>query len=415
MKRSSLLAIGAGLIVITAAGGGYLWWRGQQAKAVRYVTADVSRGSIRRTITASGSVNPEVTVQVGAFISGTIKALYCDYNTTVRRGQLCAKIDPGPYETAVAKAQADLDTQKAQLVKDQAALALADLRLGRGRTLHASGWDSQDTLDGLVAARNQANAQIQFDRAQIQQSQAALKAATINLNYTDIVSPVDGTVVSRNVNVGQTVASSFQTPTLFLIAKDLKRMQVDTNVSESDVGGAAVGARASFTVDAFPGRTFRGQVVQVRQAPISVQNVITYDAVIAADNSSLLLKPGMTATTRIIVAERRDVLRVPAQALTFNPTQTADQGQNPAQGQAQGRSGQGRRARGAGAGPQVGVLEDGQLRRVPVTVGLDDDANVEITGGQLKVGDKVVVSASRPGQAGRNRQAQTAGQPRFGP
>jgi HlyD family secretion protein len=412
MQKVSIGLIGAGLAVAVAAlVGGALLWNAQRAKTVTYVTAAAERGSVRRTIAASGTVNPEVTVQVGAFVSGTIKALSCDYNTQVRQGQLCAKIDPRPYETLVAKAQADLESQRAQLGKDIATLAYADLKLGRARTLTVQGWNSQDTLDSVRSTRNQAFSQTQLDRAQIRQSQASLQAAQINLNYTDIVSPVDGTVVARNVNVGQTVASSFQTPTLFLIAKDLTRMQVDTNVSESDIAGATVGARATFTVEAFPGRTFRGQVVQVRQAPISVQNVITYDVVVAADNPDLLLKPGMTATARIIVAERNDVLRAPVQALHFTPTTTTAAASG---GQGQGR-GQGRRSRLASGQPQqVWVLDHGQPRRVAVTVGVDDDVNAEITGGALKVGDQVIVSANHPGQSAKPRAAATT-QPRLGP
>jgi len=420
MKRRRIwILVAGGLLVLAAIAGGLWFWNAQNGKAVKYVTAAVDRGQIRRTIAASGTVNPEITVQVGAFVSGTIKALSCDYNTQVRQGQLCAKIDPRPYETVVAKAEADLSSQKAQLAKDSATLAYADLKLGRAHTLAQQGWNSQDTLDSVRSARDQAAAQIQLDRAQIRQSQASLNAARINLNYTDIVSPVNGTVVSRNVTVGQTVASSFQTPTLFLIAKDLTRMQVDTNVSETDIAGAAIGARASFTVEAYPGKVFRGKVVQVRQAPISVQNVITYDVVIAADNPDLQLKPGMTANARIIVAERRDVLRVPVQALHFNPAATANgasqgvgaQGQG---AQGQGGRGQGRRARSAAAqAQQVWVLADGKPRRVPVTVGLDDDSNAEITGGALKAGDQVIVSASHPGQV--KPRAAASGQPRFGP
>ena len=218
----------------------------------------------------------------------------------------------------------------------------------------------------------------------IAQKAAVLKAAQINLNYTNIVSPVDGTVVSRNVTAGQTVAASFQTPTLFLIATDLTKMQVDTNVSESDIAGAVEGANASFTVDAFPQRTFQGRVAQVRQAPISVQNVITYDVVIAVANPDLLLKPGMTATAKIVTAQALNVLRVPSQALRFTPAGAAKPGTATAV-----KAGQ-RRGLG-GARRQAGLA-------VPVTVGLDDDTFAEIKSGDLKVGDQVVTSAGCGGQ-----------------
>ncbi|MEO8115482.1 MAG: efflux RND transporter periplasmic adaptor subunit [Phenylobacterium sp.] len=402
MKRIPLWAAGVGVVLAGAlAAGGLAAWNAQRAKAVSYVTAAVDRGPISRTITASGTVNPVVTVQVGAFVSGTIQSLTCDYNTRVRKGQPCAKIDPRPYETTVAQASANVDTAKAQLGKDQAGLAYAQLSHGRSLELLRRGFLSPAAGDLTRSARDQALAQTRVSAAVIRQREAELHAAQVNLNYTTIVSPVDGTVVSRNVNVGQTVAASFQTPTLFLIATDLTKMQVDTNVSESDIGGAMAGDRATFTVSAYPGRTFRGRVTQVRQAPISVQNVITYDVVIAADNPDLLLKPGMTATARIVVAERQNVLRAPLQALSFTPATTAT-------------ARQGRPSPAGGQQPQhVWVLEDGQARRAPVNVGLDDDVNAEITGGALRPGDRVIVSANRNGQAGRARPPATV-TPRLG-
>ena len=215
--------------------------------------------------------------------------------------------------------QADLTTAKAQLAKDQANLVYTQLTQGRDDTLLKENAISHDADDAARDANNQALALVNLDVAQVADKAAVLKAAQINLDYTNIVSPVDGTVVSRNVTAGQTVAASFQTPTLFLIATDLTKMQVDTNVSESDIAGAVEGATASFTVDAFPKRTFEGRVTQVRQAPISVQNVITYDAVITVANPGFLLKPGMTATAKIDTAQSLNVVRVPSQALRFTP------------------------------------------------------------------------------------------------
>ena len=269
----------------------------------RYVTTAVTQGDVVTTITASGSVNPVVVVQVGTYVSGTIVTLSCDYNTRVHKGQLCAKIDPKPYQIIVDQDQAELDVAKAQLVKDQANVVYTKINHERLDLLFSEDSTSHDAADAALNAYNQAVALVGLDVAQIAQKAAALKAAQINLDYTNIVSPVDGTVVSRNVTAGQTVAASFQTPTLFLIATDLTKMQVDTNVSESDIAGAVEGANASFTVDAFPKRTFQGRVAQVRQAPVSVQNVITYDVVITVDNPDLLLKPGMTATARIVTAQ----------------------------------------------------------------------------------------------------------------
>jgi HlyD family secretion protein len=392
MKTPRPWTILAGLAVLALAVGGLLAWNAQRAGATRYVTAPLSVGPIVREVTASGSVNPVVNVQVGAFVSGNIQALFCDYNTQVRKGQLCAKIDPRPYQTAVDKAQADLGTQQAQLGKDQANLAYAQIGLDRATTLHAKGFDSQAALDLARTARDVAQAQIRFDQSQIRQSEAALRATRISLAYTDIASPVDGTVVARNVNVGQTVAASFQTPTLFLIAQDLTKMQVDTNVSESDIAGAAVGQPATFSVEAFPGRVFHGRVAQVRQAPVSVQNVITYDVVVAADNSDLALKPGMTATAKIVTARRDGVLRAPVQALHYVPAASQAGARN-------GAAGRRSPARAAAAGQRLWILRDGKPVAVPVTAGLDDDADVEVSGGGLKAGDRVIVSETKTASA----------------
>jgi HlyD family secretion protein len=349
---------------------------------VRYVTAPVTRGNVARSIVTTGSVNPVVTVQVGTFVSGPIQAIFCDFNTEVTAGQLCAKIDPRTYQQAVDQAKANLATAEAQLRKDQAALAYAQTNYERDRGLRDRGVVSQDALDADKSALDQAAAQVALDQAAIAQRHAALEAAQLNLEYTDIVSPVNGTVVARNVDVGQTVAASFQTPTLFLIAQDLTKMQVDTNVSESDVGMARVGQRAVFTVEAYPDRSFEGRVVQVRRAPITVQNVVTYDVVIGCDNPDLLLLPGMTADARIVVEEHRNVLRVPEAALRFEPTPLDEA---PPQGET------------APPGDRVWVLRGRRPEAVPVTAGLDDGTSVEVEGDGLAAGDRVIVDVAGSG------------------
>lgn len=360
-----------------------IWWFGTSSP-VEYVTAPVTRGDVITTITASGTVNPVTTVQVGTYVSGPINSLSCDYNTKVKKGQLCAKIDPKPYQVIVDQDLADLAVAKAQLVKDEANLAYTDITQKRYDTLFAEKAVSDDVHDQARNANSQARALVKLDAASIVQKAAVLKAAQINLDYTNIVSPVDGTVVSRNVTAGQTVAASFQTPTLFLIATDLTKMEVDTNVSESDIAGAVQGENASFTVDAFPKRTFIGRVAQVRQAPISVQNVITYDVVITVANPGFLLMPGMTATAKIDTAEARNVIRVPSQALRFRPAGAAKLSPaNTAKSQ--------RRT--------VWVLRSGKLVAVPVTVGLDDDTFAEIKSGDLKVGDQIVTSVAVAGSS----------------
>lgn len=360
---SSLLV--AVIVVIT-------WWALGERSSIHYVTTEVARGAVVRTVTATGTVNPELTIIVGAAVSGIIQELSCDYNTQVKKGQVCAKIDPRPYQTVVDQNKALLAVAKAQLEKDKANEAYTLLALNRYASLIQTHATSQDVFDNAKNAHDQAVAQIAFDQATIQQHQAALDAAQVNLDYASIVSPVDGTVVSRNVTVGQTVASSFQTPTLFLIASDLTKMEVDANVSESDIGGIKSGNKATFTVDAYAKRTFQGTVTQVRQSPQTVQNVVTYDIVIGVNNSDLALRPGLTAASRIVVDQRNDVMRVPNQALRYIPRDRP-------------RAVPSDKAR-------VWVLRNGEPLAIVVTTGLDDDSFTEIVSGDIKPGDLVITA-----------------------
>lgn len=382
-------------LALVALCGTYLWVRAARP-VVRYTTVVADRGTVAQAVLSTGTVNPVTTIQVGTYVSGVIQTIACDFNTRVRAGQLCAKIDPRPYQTAVDQAAAALDTARAQLAKDRANLDYATLIDARNRGLLARGIVAQEAADTSHNAWAQARAQVAYDQADVAQRQAQWRAARINLGYTNISSPVDGTVVSRNVTQGQTVAASFQTPTLFLIATDLTNMQVDASVSESDIGQVAVGNAATFTVSSYPGRRFAGHVIQVRQAPQTVQNVVTYDVVVGAPNPDLALKPGMTASVRVVTRRVDDVLRVPDQALRYRPTQAHAGG---APSDVEG----GARNRGA----QVWVPGEGGPRRVPVTVGLDDDTYAEITGGDLRAGAAVIVSESgaasgtgRPAAAG---------------
>jgi HlyD family secretion protein len=304
--------------VVVLGGAGLLWWRASSRRP-QYVTAPVTRGNVRRSVNTTGALNPVVTVQVGSYVSGPIKTLKCDFNTEVVVGQLCAQIDPVPFQLIVDQDRAEVGTAEAQLKKDQAALAYAKIAFERDSKLLAEGTVSQDTVDNDRSVRDQTTAQLGLDRATIVNKQAVLKAAEVNLAYTNIVSPVVGTVITRNIDVGQTVAASLQSPTLFLIGRDLTKMQVDTNVSEADVGAVRLGQDVVFTVQAFPGRTFRGKVTQIRRGPITVQNVVTYDAVVAVDNPDRLLFPGMTADTHVVIDEHDGVLRVPLPAVRFTP------------------------------------------------------------------------------------------------
>ena len=366
-KKYGLIATVIAICVIAAIGAGL--WGISTKSTVHYVTVPVARGSVTQAVTATGTVNPVLTIIVGSYVSGVIQSLSCDYNTEVKAAQVCAKIDPRPF-------QATLDQYSGQLLRDQAILGKDQADLTRYQQLAA-----QNSI-----ARQQAEDQVyvvQQDQGTVKLDQGLVEGAQLNLEYTDIVSPVDGTVVSRNVTQGQTVASSFQTPTLFLIATDLKKMEVDTNVSESDIGGMKETDDSSFTVDAFPKRTFQGKVSQVRQSPQTVQNVVTYDIVISVDNSDLALKPGMTAAAQIVIDQRSDVIRVPDQALRYAPKGYVAP---PAQPGAAPTAPSGTQSNQG----QVWVLRDGKPVAVPVVLGLDDDTYTEIVSGNVQPGDLVI-------------------------
>ena len=393
--------------VLVLVGGAAYYWSTQRQAPVQYVTAPVTRGAVAVALTATGTVNPVTVVEVGTYVSGPIVRWSCDYNTRVTVGQLCAQIDPRPFQMVADQAAANLAVAKAQLVKDQAGLTYAKTTYERDSGLLQRGIVSQATLDNEKSTYDQAVAQITFDESAILERQAEVNAAQVNLGFTRIISPVNGIVVSRNIEIGQTVAASFQTPILFLIATDLTKMQVDTNVSESDIGGVTVGNRATFSVQTFPNRQFEGTVRQVRQAPTTVQNVVTYDVVVAVDNRDGALKPGMTATTRIVKAEHDDVLMLSEQALRVRPD-----------GLKTDRPGAGthrseRPASSGGDGTHRGrawVLRDGKPTAVPITVGLEDGTSAEIAKGELAEGDQVIVAEATATAKG----AAAAGQaPRF--
>jgi HlyD family secretion protein len=352
-----------------------------------YVTEVVDRGAITATVTATGILKPVSTVQVGTYVSGPIQAIYVDFNSPVTSGQLVAKIDPAPFEVKVRQAEANLSNARASVEKARADLKLKQLTFERSQSLRARDLISQDELDTAESNRSQAVAQLALQEAAVKQAAAALEEARISLAYTDIRSPVDGVVISRSVDVGQTVAASFQTPTLFEIAQDLTKMQVNASVSESDIGGLRDGQAASFGVDAYPGREFAGRVVQVRNAPITVLNVVTYDVIIEVDNRDLALKPGMTATVTITTARRDDALRVPLRALRFRP-ESDGEASAPPPAVAAGRA----------SPDQAGVFvmdRGGKLRRVELRTGLRDERWVEVLAGDLEPGAELAVAYRR--------------------
>lgn len=381
------------LLAVIAAGGVWAIWRSFSPRERNlYRTVEVDRGDVATSVTATGTVNPVTTVQVGTYVSGRIIAIDVDYNSAVRRNQRVAKIDPAPFEVKVRKAEAALANARAALAKDLADLALKELNWKRYHELFERELIARADLDRARTDYEQARAQVELDRASIRQAEADLAEAQINLQYTDIVSPVDGIVVSRNVNVGQTVAASFQTPTLFLVADDLTKMQVNTAVSESDIGVVHEGQQAWFTVDAYGERRFQGVVVQVRNAPTTVQNVVTYDVVVAVDNPDLALKPGMTATVTIVTAERRNVLRVPTRALRFQGEEHAAKRES---------------------APLVGthrvwVLRGGRPVPVDLELGLRSETHAEVLRGNIAAGEQVVVAMER---ADSQRKATTGPRP----
>src|SRR5579862_4828599 len=311
-----------GVLLALLVAGGAVWWIFSRTGATHYTTTSVTRGTVARAVIATGTINPVLTIIVGTAVSGVIQSLQCYYNTKVTKGQVCAKIDPRLFQATVDQDKANLAVATAQLEKDKANLEYTKANSGRTALLAKQNSIAQDTADQSRSAYHQGQAQVLLDQAAVQQWQAQLAGAQVNLDYTNIVSPVDGTVVSRNVTQGQTVAASLQTPTLFLIATDLTQMEVDTNVSESDIGTVKEKNSASFTVEAYPDRTFTGAVVQVRQAPQTLQNVVTFDVVIDIANLDLALMPGMTGTTKIITAQRDNIIRVPDQALRYTPANT---------------------------------------------------------------------------------------------
>jgi HlyD family secretion protein len=371
------------------------WWRGRNPP-LHYVTARVTQGDIQRAVNMTGALNPVVTAQVESFVSGNIRSWSCDYNTPVTAGQVCALIDPLPFQVIVDQDTASLHSAMAQLAKDRVAAANQAVVYAFDQKLIDQGIVSRETINADKATLDQNQAQVKLDIANIAQQRALLHGAEVNLGYTKIHSPVNGMVITRYIDVGQTVVSSLSAAPLFLIGKDMHFMQVDTNVSEADVGGVKPGQRAYFTVQSYPNRTFWGSVRQVREGPITVQNVVTYDVVIDVKNDDLALFPGMTADAHIITAERSNVLRVPLPAIRFNPegiSRTARgnrQGREDSQGRGSGRS------TAAGGRAQLWLLRDGKLVSARVHTGLDDGTLIEVTGEDLKVGDIVVVNAVRP-------------------
>jgi HlyD family secretion protein len=431
--------VAAALLILAAIAGWY--WRSYSQNKITYETVKLERGAIQASINATGTLNPVVNVQVGSQVSGNIKALYADFNTKVKQGQLVALIDPRMFQAQVdqasgaagsaqaavvtasaqvEKAKADLagatagrDNLRAVLAKDKANAVNAEVQWKRSDSLFKQGIVSQQDHDSAKASYDAYQAQLTADQsqiaaaeqsiqsaqaqvnvattqlsaaqAQLRQARATLEQAQINLEHTRIVAPVSGTVIARHFDVGQTVAASFQAPDIFDIAQDLTQMQVDTNVDESDVGTVAVGQPASFTVDAYPGTSFHGKVIDIRKAPIVTQNVVTYDVVIQVSNPDLKLFPGMTANVIVLTESQADALKVSNAALRFHPSAEVmkKNGLTPAK---------------AGVA-QLYVLSGSKMKSVPVKLGVSDGKFTAVSSADLKEGDRVVIRAAKAGGA----------------
>ncbi|HYD43525.1 MAG TPA: efflux RND transporter periplasmic adaptor subunit [Anaeromyxobacter sp.] len=406
--------------------GGLVAWRISASRGdeqFRYETAAVERGRVVARVTATGTLSALVTVQVGSQVSGRIASLHADFNSRVKKGQVIAKLDPQLFQAAVEQARANVMAAEGNLARAEAQAEDARRQLRRTRELAERKLVAAADLDTAESGAVAAEAGVKSARGALAQARASLSQAQVNLAYTTIVSPTDGVVISRSVDVGQTVAASLQAPTLFVIAEDLAKMQVNTSVAESDVGRLEAGMPATFRVDAFPGRVFRGTVRQVRNAATTVQNVVTYDAVVDVDNPDLALRPGMTATVTFVYAEREDALRVPNAALRFRPpagmpgatTAASGNGAGPNAGKGPGANGggRGRGAPEAGAedgrdeGRAIWVLRAGQPVQVRVRTGVTDGTSTEVLDGELKPGDQVLTDASDP--SGKSRPAQGGG------
>jgi HlyD family secretion protein len=376
MNMSKKVMIGAIVLLVA---GAVIWWlapTGTSAEG-RYTTAELAHGDITQSVAANGTLNPVVLVSVGSQVSGIVKKLHADFNGKVKAGQVLLELDP-------TLNQAQLQQSEANLASAQASLDLAQANEARARGLFAQEYVTRQDLDVAVQALKAAQAQFAVVRAQVVRDRR-------NLDNTVIRSPVSGVVVSREVDVGQTVAATLQSPVLFKIAQDLSHMQIDTSYAEADIGNIRVGQQTTFRVDAFPNRTFRGEVHQVRLNPTTQQNVVTYNVVVSVDNLDQALMPGMTAYVNIVVAQRKDVLMVPNAALRFRPADAAKMRNGGDKPKGDGR--------GKGDATPMGtvyVLENGQPRAARISVGITDNRMTEVLGGELKDGDAVIVEDRQP-------------------
>jgi HlyD family secretion protein len=428
MKRRRIFIFLVPLVALFLAVG--FWRMGGGAKESPYVTAPVSKGAISQVVSSTGTLQAVVTVQVGSQVSGTIDNLYADFNSKVKAGQTVARLNPDKFKAAVDQARANLLAAQSNLAKGKVGVEDAQRTLGRNKELRKRELVAQSDLDAAQTAHDAAVAQVAVNRAQVAQAQAALNQAMVDLDNTVIRSPVDGIVISRNVDVGQTVAASLQAPTLFTIANDLSKMEVHTSVDEADVGSVWEGQDVTFTVDAYPSRRFKGNVFQVRNAPTNVQNVVTYDAVVRIDNKDLVLKPGMTANVEFLVSRKENVLRIPNMATRFKPPSEKNETQELLRQESRRSGGSRRRSRTAAGESRSGerregrwvaiyVLRNQEPRRIELRLGITDGSRTEVLDGDIKENDQVIIAVtggagSQSGSGAANPFQQPTRQSSFG-
>lgn len=385
------------VIILVAGIAGYFFYK--RTPEVSYKTAKIERGTIVSTVAATGNLSAVTTVQVGTQVSGTIQKLYVDYNSRVKRGQAIAEIDPSLFNASVEQSQGNYLSAEANLLKAKVALTDAERTFSRNKKLLSDGIISQGDFDSAETALQSAKAGVKAAEGSVAQTRGSLMQSRTNLRYSVIRSPVDGVVISRAIDVGQTVAASFQTPTLFTIAQDLTKMQIEVSVDEADISRIQLHQDASFTVDSYPEQTFRGKVVQIRSAPIITQNVVTYVVVVNVDNSDLKLKPGMTANVAVEVARKDDVLKLPPAALRFKPKTAGDAAKEKGSGDRSGVSGQRPSGSSGKGGPgkrkdkgqQVYLLKEGKPVATTVKTGIANNSGIELVESGLKEGDEVII------------------------
>ncbi|HET6281876.1 MAG TPA: efflux RND transporter periplasmic adaptor subunit [Polyangia bacterium] len=408
------------IVAVVGIGGGVFAWRQSHSEApVAFRTVRIDRGPVEETVTATGALSAVTTVQVGSQVSGIIAKLGADFNSKVKEGQIIAQIDPTRFRANVAQAEASLQSAEADLVKARVAVKQAKVELDRAQELQARQVVGMAELDAARAKYDQAQADLSAYAAKVAKGRADLGIARVDLERTTIRAPISGTVLQRAVDVGQTVAASLQAPVLFTIAEDLSRMEVRAAIDEADVGKLKEGQDATFTVDAYPGNTFKGRIFQLRSQPTVVQNVVTYDAILRVDNTDGKLRPGMTASVRAVCQRRENALRVPNAALRFKPAPElveggGDRGGAGAGGGASGGGGTARAAERGGSpaagqassrsGARVYRPSGGKVAAMRFKPGIADDEYTEVASGPLKEGDEIVTDlaggAARPPSSG---------------